>query len=92
MAMLGEKIGEERGKVTSRRVLPGDDSLRFVKMEITFETQVTLYGVSGMNIGTYVVYERGGGQMYGEGQGIVTTADGDGAIWNGHGVGRMVGD
>jgi hypothetical protein len=38
--MLGEKLGEEHGKVTGRRVLPGDD-YRYIKMEITFETQAT---------------------------------------------------
>lgn len=87
--MLGERIGEEHGKVTGRRVLPGDGQMSFVKMEISFETEVTLYGVSGMNVGTYLVYERGPGQMYAEGQGIVMTSEGEGAIWNGHGVGSM---
>jgi len=87
--MLGNKIGEEHGKVTGRRVLPGDGQMSFMKLEISFETEVTLYGVSGMNVGTYTVYERGPGQMYAEGQGIVMTAEGEGAIWNGHGVGTM---
>ena len=86
--MLGEKIGEEHGKVTGRRVLPGDAVRSFVKMEISFETEATVYGIACTNIGTYEVYERGPGQMYGEGQGILMTADGEGAIWNGHGVGR----
>lgn len=90
--MLGERIGEEHGKVTSRRILPGDESRRFVKMEISFESQATVYGVQCTNIGTYQVYERGLGQMYAEGQGILITADGKGAIWNGHGAGRPVGD
>jgi hypothetical protein len=90
--MLGEKIGEEHGKVTGRRVLPGDDKMSFVKMEISFETQATIYGVPGMNMGTYTIYERGPGQMYAEGQGIFMSNEGDGAIWNGHGVGRMVDD
>jgi len=86
--MLGEKIGSERGKVTSRRIIPGDDKMSFIKMEITVEMETTVYGVSGMNIGTYVVYERGPGQMFGEGQGIIMTNDGDGIIWQGVGVGR----
>ena len=43
--MLGEKIGEEQGRVTTRRVLEGDD-YRYIKMEITFETQATLFGVA----------------------------------------------
>jgi hypothetical protein len=85
--MLGEKIGEEQGKVTGRRILPGDD-YRYIKMEVTFETQGTILGVQGMNMGTYTVFERVPGQVYGEGQGIFMTADGQDAIWNGHGVGR----
>src|SRR4051794_16378235 len=84
--MLGNKIGEEHGKVTSRRVLPGDDP-RYVKMEISFEAQATILGAEAMSIGTYVIFERIPGQIYGEGQGIYMTKDGESAIWNGHGVG-----
>jgi hypothetical protein len=87
--MLGNKIGEEHGKVTGQRVLPGDEKMSFVKMEMSIETQATIYGIQGVNMGTFTAYERGPGQMYAEGQGIIMTADGDGAIWNGHGVGTM---
>jgi hypothetical protein len=45
-----------------------------------------------MNTGTYTVYERVPGQMYGAGQGIFQTTDGQGAIWNGGGVGRGAGN
>jgi hypothetical protein len=89
--MLGEKLGQESGKVTSRRILPGDD-YRYVKMEVTFESTATIIGMEGMNIGTYVVFERVPGQIYGEGQGIFMTNDGEGAIWNGHGVGHPTED
>ena len=85
--MLGEKIGEEHGHVTTRRVLPGADP-RYVRMEISFETEVTLLGMTGQNIGTYEIFERVPGQIYAEGQGIVMLSDGSSAIWNGHGVGR----
>jgi hypothetical protein len=84
--MLGDKIGEETGKVTSRRVLPGDD-YRYVKLEISFESQATVLGVPCQNIGTYTIFERIPGQIYGEGQGILLAQDGSGAIWKGHGVG-----
>ncbi len=89
--MLGEKIGEEHGKVTSRRVLPGND-FRYVQMEITFETQVEVFGLKGANMGTYTVFERVSGQLYGEGRGIVMLENGESAIWNGHGVGHMTGE
>src|SRR6266571_3336422 len=88
--MLGEKLGEEQGKVTTMRILEGDD-FRYVKMEITFQTEATILGIKGMNMGTYTVFERVPGQLYGEGRGIFTTNDGDGAIWNGHGVGQPTG-
>jgi hypothetical protein len=89
--MLGEKIGEESGRVTNRRVLEGDD-YRYLKMEITFEATGTLLGHAGSNIGTYTIFERVPGQMYGEGQGIFMGTDGTSAIWNGHGVGHPTGD
>lgn len=86
--MLGDKIGSQQGKMTSRRVLPGDD-YRYVKMEISIEEQGDVYGANAMNMGTYTVHEQNAGQLYGEGQGIVNTPDGQGAIWKGHGVGHM---
>lgn len=89
--MLGQKIGEEKGRVTSRRVLAGDDP-RYVKMEISFEAQGSILGLQGANIGTYTVFNRVGSQIYGEGQGIFMAQDGTSAIWNGHGVGAPTGD
>ncbi len=89
--MLGDKIGETSGKVVGRRVLPGDD-YRFVKMEMTIEEAGSYFGIQGMNAGTYVAFERVPGQMYGEGHGVIALSNGETAIWNGHGVGRMTGD
>lgn len=89
--MLGERIGEEKGRVTTRRILEGDD-YRYVKMEITFEAEITIFGIKGMDMGTYTIFERIPGQLYGEGRGIIMTQDGEGIIWNGHGVGTMTGE
>jgi hypothetical protein len=88
--MLGEQIGEMTGRVIGTRVLPGDD-YRYVKMEVTVQESGQVYGVQGTNIGTYTVFERVPGQMYGEGQGFLGTNDGEGAIWKGHGVGKATG-
>ncbi len=74
--------------MTGRRILEGDD-YRYVKMEVSFETEATILGLQGMNMGTHVVWERVPGQLYAEGRGIFETADGQGAIWNGHGIGRQ---
>jgi len=89
--MLGNKIGEETGKVTGRRVLDSGDP-RYVNLEISFETQLTLYGVQGMNVGTYTVMERLPGQLYAEGQGIYMGSGGESGIWNGAGVGHIADD
>ncbi len=89
--MLGDKVWEATGKVTGTRVLPGDD-YRYVKVETSIEYAGKMLGKDGGGMGTFVAFERVPGQMYAEGQGIVGTADGEGAIWNGHGVGHMGGD
>ena len=88
--MLGEKIGEMTGRVIGTRVLPGDD-YRYIKMEVTIQHSGTIYGAAASDIGTYVVFERAPGQIYGEGQGMLSTSDGEGAIWNGQGVGKATG-
>lgn len=86
--MLGEKLGSERGRVTGRRVLPGEE-MRYVKLEVSFESETDVLGVKGQNVGTYTIVERGPGQVYAEGQGIIMTETGEGVIWNGHGVVQM---
>jgi hypothetical protein len=66
--MLGERLGEEHGKVTSRRVLEGGD-YRYLKMEVCFEATLSILGMKGASMGTYTVFERVPGQLYGEGRG-----------------------
>ncbi len=89
--MLGDRIGEERGRVTGRRALKSADP-RYLKMEVSFEAEGTVYGVPFKEVGTYEVFERLPGQLYGEGQGMLMTQDGESAIWNGHGVGTVTPD
>lgn len=88
--MLGDVLGEHRGKVTGMRVLPGGDP-RYLRMEISIQEAGPLCGIQATDVGTYTAFERIPGQIYGEGQGIISTADGESAIWNGHGVGWMTG-
>jgi len=85
--MLGEKIGEEAGKVTSRRVLrnPGGGP----KMETSFQAGGTLLGVAQQGTGTYWSVVRPDGTLYGEGQGVVMGAGGEMASWVGQGVGTI---
>ena len=48
--MLGEQIGESRGKRTGRRVLPTDAGF---KVEISFEESGKMLGIEMNGFGTY---------------------------------------
>jgi hypothetical protein len=85
--MQGEKIGEETGKVTSQRVLPNPGGSP--KMETSFESAGSILGVNHKTIGTYWAVLRPDGTVFGEGQGIVMSGEGDMASWVGQGVGRV---
>jgi hypothetical protein len=85
--MLGEKVGEAKGKVTLQRVLPNPGGPP--KMETTFQQSGTLLGVATTETGTYSAVLRPDGTLFGEGQGIVMSADGDAASWVGQGVGTL---
>ena len=83
--MQGEKIGEESGEVTSRRVLPNPGGSP--KMETSVQTDMTLLGVKATNTVTYWSVVRPDGTLYGEGNGIVMGKEGDLATFIGQGVG-----
>ena len=85
--MLGEKIGESAGKVTSRRVLPNPGG--GPKMETSFEASGKLVGVEETETGTYWSFVRPDGSVYGEGQGIIMGKGGELATWVGQGVGTI---
>jgi hypothetical protein len=86
--MLGEQIGESRGKRTGRRVLSVDGGF---KVEVSFESTGKLLGIDTNEIGTYSSATRPDGSLYGEGQGVVLTQDGQMVTWKGQGVGKFVG-
>lgn len=81
--MLGEQIGEEKGRITARRVLATDPA----RVEVSAETEGTLLGVATRTIISYQSQLRPDGSVYGEGQGVVMAKDGDVATWKGQGVG-----
>lgn len=85
--MQGEMIGEESGRVTLRRVLPNGDGSP--KMETCAQTDLVLLGVRAANTVTYASVVRPDGTLFGEGQGIVMSQEGDMATWVGQGVGVM---
>lgn len=83
--MLGEVAGTERVRMSGVRVLEGGSSPRF---EVSFQGAGRLFGDEASDVGTYVASLRPDGNFYGEGQGVVTTANGDVLTWKGQGVGR----
>lgn len=85
--MLGEMIGELRGKRTGRRVLSVDNGF---KVEVAFESTGKVLGFDVMEVGTYWSESRPDGTLYGEGRGVIVGADGNSATWKGQGVGRFV--
>jgi hypothetical protein len=85
--MLGEMLGEERGKVTGYRVLPSDG--HGPKVEVSFQASGQILGIEGNDLGTYWSAPKAGGFLYGEGQGVLMTRDGDMASWVGQGVGKL---
>jgi hypothetical protein len=85
---LGELIEESRGKITGQRVL----DVQVPKMETSFTMEGNYRGTPCTDVGTYTSMLREGGVLFGEGQGIVTTKDGQGmATWIGQGIGRFTG-
>lgn len=85
--MLGEKIGEGKGKVTAQRVLPNPGG--GPRMETSFQGGGSLLGVTETETGTYTATARPDGSLVGDGQGIVMSKDGDVLTWTGQGLGAM---
>ena len=85
--MLGERIGEDIGKVTSQRVLPTVNGA--ARMETSFQAAGSIYGVGATDTGTYVATMRPDGTLYGEGQGVLMGKGGEAATWTGQGIGTM---
>jgi hypothetical protein len=85
--MLGEHIGEERGQVLVRRVVTTEGA---PKVEVSFEAQGEILGLSTTDMGTYVTTVRPDGGLYGEGSGILRSSDGSEiATWTGAGAGHF---
>src|SRR5271163_1582584 len=83
--MLGEQIGETTGRRLVRRVL----SVEPATAEVTFEDSGHMLGVPTTGIGTYTSVVRADGSIFGQGQGISTTSDGEGVTWTGTGLGHF---
>ena len=83
--MIGEKISETTGKRLVRRVLATTPPT----VEVTFEESGQMIGVPINGMGTYTSVVRPDGSIFGEGQGITMTSDGEAVTWTGTGVGHF---
>lgn len=83
--MIGEQIGESKGKRLVRRVL----SVEPPSAEVSFEDSGTMLGVKTTGMGTYTSTIRADGSIFGNGQGLMMTPDGEAITWTGTGVGKF---
>ncbi len=83
--MLGEQIGETKGKRLVRRVISIDPPTA----EVSFEDSGHMFGTPTTGMGTYTSVIRPDGSVFGHGQGITMTEDGDAITWTGTGIGKF---
>src|SRR5215471_10077542 len=85
--MLGKQIGEEAGKVTSRRVLSLDGG---AKVEVSFQSTGKIAGIETRGTVTYWAQVRPDGTLYGEAQGVVIGKGNERATFKAQGVGKLL--
>ena len=83
--MLGELIGETKGKISNRNVV----SVEGPTIEATVASSGTLKGVQVNEILTYVASPSSKGILHGIGRGVINTQDGEIATFTGEGIGRF---
>jgi hypothetical protein len=83
--MLGEQIGETKGRRLVRRVL----SVEPPTAEVSFEDTGHMLGIPTTGMGSYTSVVREDGSIHGEGRGMSMTDDGEAITWTGTGVGHF---
>ncbi|MBB5319090.1 hypothetical protein [Tunturibacter empetritectus] len=83
--MIGQQIGETKGKRLVRRVLSIDPPTA----EVSFEDSGQMLGVPTTGMGSYTSIVRADGSIYGQGQGLSMTQDGEAITWTGTGLGKF---
>ena len=82
---IGNLTYQENGRVTGKRVLDVNGPV----MENSYSASGTLKGnIPVTNIGTIKVFIRSGGAIYGEGQGVMISRNGEIATWISQGIGH----
>jgi hypothetical protein len=86
--MLGDQISEEKGKISSQRVLDVEGGMP--KMETSFSATENYRGVETTTTVTYRASPGPSGAIYGGGRGAVMSKDGqEMATWTGQDIGRF---
>ncbi len=83
--MIGELIGESKGKRIVRRVISVDPPTA----EVTFEDSGHMLGIPTTGMGTYTSVINADGSILGHGQGMNTTNEGEGVVWTATGSGKF---
>ena len=83
--MLGEQIGETKGRRLVRRVISVDPPTA----EVSFEDAGHVFGTPTTGMGTYTSVVGPDGSISGQGQGLMMTKDGDSITWTATGIGRF---
>ena len=86
---LGNLILGQTGSITEVRELSNDAA--GIKNEIKLTVKGTIRGVAETTHWTYTALARPDGSVYGEGTGVMTTADGDVLNLTGSGVCKVAG-
>lgn len=86
--MLGEIIGELKGKITGNRILSVEHC---PKIESSLQGAGKMLGIDVVDMGTFWAILKEDGGLYGEGQGILTTNDDEIVTWKAQGLGKMKG-
>jgi hypothetical protein len=84
--MLGELIGETKGKISNRNVV----SVEAPTIETTVSSSGTLKGVQVNEILTYVANPSSKGILHGIDKGVINTQDGEIATYTGEAIGRFM--
>ena len=72
---LGELVLEDSGQITGIRVLSTDAS--GTTLELNLQLNGTIRGVGENTLWTYTMLQRPDGSLYGQGNGVLTTVNGD---------------
>ena len=84
--MLGEVVWEGHGKAGPPRVLDEHG-----KIEASEQESGKVFGMEATAAVTFWAVPRPDGTLWGEGQGMTTTRDGEFVTWKGHGIGQPTG-